>query len=221
MNQLLGRVIGDDQRDWDERLPFTMAAYRATPHHATGFSPNFLMFGHEVNSPIDLILGTPPDADLHTVDDFVLDKCHKIEQAHELARSQLKQAALRNKKGYDLKVRPLQYHVGQWVWFYCPRRRVGKDPKWQKLYSGPYLVTRLIGEVNLVLQKSSRSKPFVTHINKVKVCYSRTPESWLSQFDTHTEVVPLERAPDLIEVTSIAVVLKKPEGILCFSYLNY
>ena len=46
-----------NQRDWDVRLPFAMAAYRATGHEATGYSPNMLTLGHEARAPVDIVYG--------------------------------------------------------------------------------------------------------------------------------------------------------------------
>jgi len=31
LNSMLGKVVKDSQRDWDDRLPYVMAAYRASP----------------------------------------------------------------------------------------------------------------------------------------------------------------------------------------------
>ena len=58
-----------------------------------------------------------------------------------------------------------------------------KSLKWQKCYTGPYLITRKIEPVNYVLQKSERAKPFVVHLNKLKKCYGTTPTSWLGLGD--------------------------------------
>ena len=51
------KVVGESQRDWDERVPMVMAAYRASRHESTGYSPNCLVFGREVRALIDLVLG--------------------------------------------------------------------------------------------------------------------------------------------------------------------
>ena len=45
LNSMIGKVVAINQRNWDELLPSIMAAYRASRHEATGFSPNFLIFG--------------------------------------------------------------------------------------------------------------------------------------------------------------------------------
>ena len=48
-----------------------MAAYRASRHDATGFSPNYLMFGRELRAPIGLVLGGPNGSDYATSDEFL------------------------------------------------------------------------------------------------------------------------------------------------------
>jgi len=61
LNSMLAKVISEDQRNWDEKLPYVMAAYRASIHESTHFSPNFLMFGRENRAPVDLLYGRKPD----------------------------------------------------------------------------------------------------------------------------------------------------------------
>jgi transposase InsO family protein len=45
-------------RDWDQYMVVVAASYRATKHASTGYSPNMLMFGRELNHPADLVYGT-------------------------------------------------------------------------------------------------------------------------------------------------------------------
>ena len=61
---MLGKVVREDQRNWDEWLPLVMAAYRASPHAATKVSPNALIFGRENSMPIDIVLGDSEDQHL-------------------------------------------------------------------------------------------------------------------------------------------------------------
>lgn len=49
--------MDENHRDWDESIPFVMMAYRASQHESTGYSPNMLMLGREVATP----LATPLD----------------------------------------------------------------------------------------------------------------------------------------------------------------
>ena len=59
------------QKDWAERLPYVMAAYRASRHEATGFSPNLLVFGPEVRASIALVLGVATDLSASSMEHFV------------------------------------------------------------------------------------------------------------------------------------------------------
>jgi transposase InsO family protein len=59
LNSMLGKVIAEHQKDWDQWLPIVMAAYRASPHSATKVSPNRLILGRETTMPVDIVLGRP------------------------------------------------------------------------------------------------------------------------------------------------------------------
>ena len=59
LKQMLGKVVSETQRDWDLHLPAAAAAYRVSEHVVTGFTPNFMMLGREVRTPVDLILRAP------------------------------------------------------------------------------------------------------------------------------------------------------------------
>ena len=48
------------------------------------------------------------------------------------------------------------------------------------MYSGPFLVIRKVNEVNYVVQKSRRSEPIITHVDKLKSCADQNHDSWLS-----------------------------------------
>ena len=84
----------------------------------------------------------------------------------------------RRKSTYDVRVRKAEYSVGDWVWYYYPRRFTQKSPKWQRNYTGPYKIVRTIEPVNFVLRKTPRSAPFVVHMDKIKKCYTPPAKDW-------------------------------------------
>jgi len=57
INSVLAKTVAENQRDWDVRLPYVMAAFRATGHDTTGYSPNFLVLKRETKAPPDLVYG--------------------------------------------------------------------------------------------------------------------------------------------------------------------
>ena len=96
LNSALAKVVDELQRDWCERLPFVLAAYRASEHSITGFSPNFLMFGREVRAPLDLVLGEPERGETST-DNYVVELEERLRSAYQLVRDQLGRTAERAK----------------------------------------------------------------------------------------------------------------------------
>ena len=65
-------------------------------------------------------MGGPNEREYVHSDAFVEEIRIAQEQAYYLAREQLKKAAERNKKNYDMRVRPLKFTVGTWVLYYSP-----------------------------------------------------------------------------------------------------
>ena len=43
----MAKVVAENQKNWSEVLDLAVAAYNASPHQSTGFTPNFLMFGRD------------------------------------------------------------------------------------------------------------------------------------------------------------------------------
>ena len=182
LNSMLGKVVGENQRDWHERLPYVMAAYRATEHSRTGFSPNYLFVGREARAPVDLTLTTEVIDDQSPAE-YVVRQRRRIQEAYEYVREFSGKMAMQQKRRYDLRVKPKKFERGDWVWYLYPRRRVGKSPKWASLYTGPYLVVRVLGSLTYQIQKSRRANMQVVHVDKLKRVLGEVPKSWLDTDD--------------------------------------
>jgi hypothetical protein len=229
LNGMLGRVVSESQRDWCLRLPFIIAAYRAARHEATGYSPNFIVYGRELAAPIDIVLGRANGEEYQSMDQFVEMKLLLMEEAHELVRQQLRLASARCKRRIDIDVKPREFLIGSWVWFYSPRRCVGRSPKWQRNYSGPFLVVKQLSQVLYVIQKSRRAKEILTHADKLKPFLGSAPDSWLNLTDS-TDVLndaaenstPLEIPPtaeslvgeniDMVDISADLVATLNDQG---------
>ena len=181
MNSMIAKVVDLDQRNWCQVLPGVMAAYRATVHESTGFSPNMMLFGHENRMPVDIVMGCPGDRKLEGefVDDYINDLQERLRSGYQVAREHLGIAAERRKIRYDAGMKTTDYSVGDWVWYFYPRRRVGRSPKWQKFYDGPFLITKVIDSHTLVIQRNKKSRTLVVHKDKLKRCLGELPNSWL------------------------------------------
>ena len=138
---LIGRVIDEHHGDWDLLLPYVMAAYRTSCHETTKFTPNFLVLGREVRAPVDLVYSAPETPVAASYASFAEEMGERMKHAYALVRDHLKVAAERNKRTYDMRVRTQKYKVGDWVYYCNPRKFAGRQDKWLRKFSGPFLVT--------------------------------------------------------------------------------
>lgn len=159
-----------------------LAAYRASQHDATGYTPNKLLLGRENRMPLDVLMGLPSEESslFNSPHEYLVNLQEDMLYSYAVARRKLKKSALWRKKYYDVRVKEKQFEVDDWVYYYYPCRYRSKSPKWQKAYTGPFLVVRTIPPSNCVLQKSHKSKEFVVHMDKLKKCHGPTPVSWLT-----------------------------------------
>ena len=202
LNAILAKWVSSDQRNWDEYLPAVAFAYRTSIHETTGFTPYFLMFGREARVPADIAYGTTPDDDdlQRSHVDFVAKHQDRLRLAFQMVREHLGVAAERRKAAYDLRTRPRTFKRGTFVWCYIPRRRRNLSHKWQSFYDGPFLIVRELGEVNVEIQRSARSRKSVVHIDKLKPCLMEGLRSWLTE--TSSEMAADSSANASLERTS-------------------
>jgi len=200
LNTMLGKMVEEKQRDWDAHVAYALAAYNATVHSSTGFSPNRLLYGRELRFPNELLYVDVEDKrlDSGSYSEFVEGQRGAFRSTFALARESLGFCAENRKKKYDMRVRPSVYGIGAWVYYFCPRHRVGRSPKWQNFYSGPYLVVEVLGAVNVRIQKSAKAAAMIVHVDKVKRCMGDTPLSWLGTGEVDTTLGGLKDEQALV-----------------------
>jgi len=213
MNTMLGKIVSENQRDWDTHVAYVLAAYNVTEHSATGYSPNMLVFGRELRFPNQLLYTDVEDQEVASISsvDFVAERLVLFKKSFALARETLGNAVERSKKRYDMRVKPEIYQVGEWVYYFCPRLRMGRSPKWQRFYSSPFLVIEKLELVNLRIQRSQRANPMVVHVDKIKHCMGTTPASWLDI--DHYQVLPPALEPDALPIMFGGVNRSSPDVV--------
>jgi len=73
-----------------------------------------------------------------------------------------------------------EYKKGQWVYYFRPRKFVGRQDKWERKYTGPFLVVDTPSPVTVQLQPRKRAKTMIVHIDEVKPFLCEVPKSWLA-----------------------------------------
>lgn len=176
LNGLLSKVVSDNQRDWQERLPMVVAAYNAARHDTTGYSPFFLMYGREYRTPLDLTLNVA-DATRQVEIDFVEQLQDRLREAYTAVNRHLGTSTQRAKRRYDAKLRSIILEPGSYAWYYCPRRRQGKYQKWRRLCTA-CRVERRLNDVTYCIQLSPRAKPFIAHVDRLRPLEGDPPPPW-------------------------------------------
>ena len=176
--RFLRSYLEGKQRDWDQHLPVLGMSLRASVNRHTGYTPNYLMFGTEINMPADIMLGT---ATVNKTDRPVPEHVKQMQESLRLAcqavRVNLGVAQRRQKKEYDAKAYQRTYNRGDLVYKLDESTKIGESKKLRPVYTGPFLITEVISPS--LYRVSNQKKSFVLHHDKLLICRSPTIPFWL------------------------------------------
>ena len=167
------RCFVKDQSEWDLYLPQISAAMRSSINHSTGFTPNRLMLGREVVTPLELVhTGGVPQPVERDADDYVAGLEHGMQRAHEVAREVLRVNQKYMKKSYDLRLYKHQYSKASLVYILDTATRVGEcaklppppPPPWK----GPGVVTEVL--TPYLYKVRLRDKSIIMNHDRLKPC---------------------------------------------------
>lgn len=129
--------------------------------------------------PLDLVLG---DCYIREealpYHEFVYERGQRIQTISALARECMKTQAEVRAFRYDSKVKGREYHVGQMVWYFYPRRKQGLKEKWMSFYVGPYRIEKRVGPVLYQIRKTPRSQAKLIYVDKLKPFLGPIPAVW-------------------------------------------
>lgn len=164
----LALTTAQDQSDWDLQLPLVLLACRTAVQESTGCTPALLMLGRELRTPPELTYGRPPDApDVPAGLEYARRLQDRLEAAHNFARCQMEQAGIRQKRGYDVHTKGKDFHAGDLIWVYGPKRVKGRSPKLDSKWIGPCYVVSRVGEVVYRVRLAPRGRTVVLHRDRM------------------------------------------------------
>ena len=101
---------------WPSHLGPILIAYNATQSLITGYSPYFLMFGHQPRLPVDLLFPTVRrDENSRTTDEYVTSLYDKLKSALASTRDTAILEVQRQKRHYNCKAGAVELHPGDKV----------------------------------------------------------------------------------------------------------
>ena len=180
IQNMMSSYISDKQDDWDEHLPLLMLAYRSSVHESTGVSPALMMLGRELTLPVDMTLGRPIREDRLCATEHAYHLEEKLLDIHDFARKHLNISSESMKRRYDIKAHKVSYKVGDAVWYYNPKRKLGFNPKLQRPWKGPMIVVECLNDVLFRIQFGPRTKPMVVHHDKLKPYLGEDKPEWFN-----------------------------------------
>ena len=168
----LKAYVAKNPSTWDKYIPGILMNYRKTPAmQSTGFSPFFLLFGSEMNCPIDTEL-VPTNAWPKNVKEHIKKLQDTHSEAHEIAKSNIQNAQKRNKTYYDRKTQEPNFKVGDTVLLTKFRQTPNTSQKLQrKKEDDTYYIIGLGSNYTYKLANTQDHKEYkgMVHANRMKL----------------------------------------------------
>jgi hypothetical protein len=163
---VVAKLARENPRDWDEQLPYAMAAYRSSVHRVTGETPNRLMFGRETTTPVTLL--APPAPAAVQQNDWVNSLHQRFRETHQLVVDNT-QASQRVTKTYaDRRQKNLIFQEGALVWLFEPKPRKNRSPKLDaERWTGPWVIIRSISACVYLIKKHNGQKTRVINVDRL------------------------------------------------------
>ena len=171
--------IDDAQDQWDRHLQQIAGALRSAVNRNTGFTPNKLMLGREVNIPAHLMF---PHRSVEpvTTEEYVATLMKNIEAAHNLARQQLQTSSKRMKRDYDVRIMTRNFKEGDMIYLLDTAVVKGSCKKLSPPWKGPAVIAEKLSES--LFRVKLRNSLFVVNHDRMKLCSDRNVPAWIQQW---------------------------------------
>ncbi|CAG2241485.1 unnamed protein product [Mytilus edulis] len=192
---MLSSFVEQNQRDWDEYIPFVMMAYRASEHETTGQTPNSLMLGRELSTPLDIMYEMPPSVKDIPAHKWAWELKEKLEHSHSFVRGKIKGQMRRQKHYHDLKLSYQNFRKDDEVYVYFPVKKPGMSSKLTSFWKGPFKILDKYGDLTYKVDCGYRGKPQVIHVDRLK---KKNKQTLRTESDNNT-FVPLDTENNSVE----------------------
>ena len=182
--EMLAKTARKDPRKWDQQLPFTLFAYRTSPHESTGATPFKLLYGRAAVLPTEALLQPPTERNEIFVGTYIEEATTRFSEAWTLAQENIKKAQARQKRHYDRRARAPDFQVGDRVLLYMPATRTGELRKLAMPNQGPHRIVGMSDTgVSIIPEDKPKAHPKQVAWERLRHCptYSsnlRNGSSW-------------------------------------------
>lgn len=189
--QTLRAYVDKDQKNWADFLPAAMMAIRSLPASGTGLSPFHLIFGKEMNLPIDtsLIPKTTLGLDAQHFFERLLER---LKAAKEIAGTNIKISQEKSKQRHDLKAKDPNLKVGDHVLLKSLKVPQGYSPKLYPKNKGPFYITELGPNFTYKLRSCADHSEVKCLINASRLRKYVNPEPVRTELEQQQGNMPLD-----------------------------
>ena len=150
-------------------------AYRSCVLESTGFTPHYLVSGHEISLPLDLMHRPPPSTTPIDDHDWVSRKKKAFRQAYELFRRNATAQQRRRNFLYNKRLHGPTYKGGEYVLLHYPIIQPGESPKLSSPWRGPYKNLKCLIYVNYQIKEVTTGKVQVVLYDRMKRYHGPIP----------------------------------------------
>jgi len=171
--QMLTAYMDENEKDWDEKVPYVAFAYNTAQHATTKYTPFELVHGRKARLPIEVVTGARRQEKRSTIE-YANEQLVQMQEGYRAAREMAdnsKRTQERRKLQEGGGVGRAEYAEGDKVWL--DKRPAGD--KFSKKFDGPYEIVEVHGEnyVTIALEDGEQVK---VHVERVKPHKERASE---------------------------------------------
>ena len=166
LKSILAKYVNSNHTDWDLYLNSTLFANNTAVHSSTGKSPYEILFGRTEYGLNDVKFAT--EGYKSWSNEYL--KNMEINRVKNLKQIQhCSQLAKQNQKTYyDQKTNSrFKFTVGSKVWLKNHVTQNGLSRKFTTKWIDPFIVEKVIDELNFVVRQISNGKVYTTHYNRM------------------------------------------------------
>ncbi|KAK5786654.1 hypothetical protein PVK06_041292 [Gossypium arboreum] len=176
-NKNIKKIVGkmtETYKDWHEKLPFALCAYRTSVRTSTGATPFSLVYGVEAVLPIEVEISS-----LRVLSEVRLDEAEWIQPRYDqlnlieekrlraIRHGQMYQK--RMMRAYNKKVRPREFHEGDLVLKNILPIQKDFRGKWMPNGEGPYVVKKVFfGGALILAEMDGKALPNPVNLDSIK-----------------------------------------------------
>lgn len=197
---MLRKYCLETENEWDDGIGLLLFAIRDCKQESLGFSPNELVFGHEICGPLKMLKDSWLDnSEQVTLSAYMENFTKKLKGIRNFAEENLRQAQTVMKENFDRKSENRTFEVGDNVLLLLPTYKTPLQAK----YEGPYEVLKKCSSDRYIIKTPGRRKSErVVHANNMKFLKQR-PAVMVAQAHTSTDEDPFQPTSPNLSNSSI------------------